>query len=123
MQKQGDSIGKIFCNSRQQCRTVDCSASGDDMLVPYAARDGLKLPTVHGYVAFRGDDPRLPAHIRAVTSLHSKFIPVQTGHGGVMSKLAKQFVELYSSMGVKNVSVESLLPWLQSIRKQSGSLV
>lgn len=81
VQTQGDSVGRIFSNFRKYCRTLDCSPGGDASMLPYVASGGLQLPTVNGLVSFRGDDPRLPADIRSVTSLHCKFIPVQTGHG------------------------------------------
>jgi hypothetical protein len=120
VQTQGESIGRVFSNFRMFCRSLDCTPTGES-LTPYVASNGLQLPTVNGYVSFRGDDPRLPPHIRAITSLHSKFIPVQTGHGGVLSQLAKQFVGVYKQMGVPNVDPKVLLPWLRKLRKQQLS--
>ena len=119
VQKQGDPIGMLFCNFRKHCRQLNCSLEGEDEMLPYVARSGIVLPTVNGFVSFRGDDPRLPHNIRAATGLHSKFIPTQTGHGPVMKSLAQQFADVYEKMGVQNVSPDSLLPWLQCVRDQS----
>lgn len=119
VQSQGKSIGQIFCNFRQYCRQLNCSPAGREQLQPYTAAGGLQLPTVDGLVAFRGDDERLPAHIRSITSLHSKFIPLQSGGGQTLLKLAEQFVSVLKSVGVCNVSILSILPWIRSIRRAS----
>lgn len=53
---------------------------------PFVPQGDLVLPRdAAGFVAFRGDDPGLPAGMRAVTGLHVKFIPTQASHPAVVS--------------------------------------
>lgn len=85
------------------------------LVTPFVPKAGLSLPTrADGLVAFRGDDCSLPDHLRAVTSLHAKFIPTQGTHPLVASELAEQLCALRLKLCLPPASLHTFLPWIAS---------
>ncbi len=116
VQQQGRNIGSLLANFRQWCKKFDCSPGGDAGLQPFTPKRALKkLPVVNSLVAFRGDDPLLPACLKPVVGLHVKFIPEQTLHHAACDDIVQQLLVLGKRLHV-SLGVESELhDWLEQV--------
>lgn len=115
VQTQGRSVEAVLGSFRRWCRDIDCSTEAEDSIARFVPRCGLQLPVgPHGGVAFRGDDPRLPAWLRCATSLHVKYIPAQAVDRRAVEELVEGLGALRRKAGLQTGVSEQLQHWVQT---------
>jgi len=111
--QQGRNVAQLLGNFRRVCANVDCSESVAAAAHDHARESNpLGLPVVDGFVSFRGDAPDLPAHIAQITSLHMKYIPVQTTQRNVHETLVNDLVDTRLKMKLLPGSKSCWATWL-----------